>query len=253
MRRIFIPSAGNSQIIKIEDEQSRYLSLVLRCKKGDEIAVFNGKSSYKSIITEVTSKSVTAEIIEPLTSDTESPLNSILVQGLLKGDKMDLVVQKTTELGIKEIRPVITGRSQIRETRKTLRWKKIAEEASRQSGRTSVPVVHEAMPFRELFTSGPFSSPPSPAGFIFWEESGLPLKEAALKVSPSSPLSASAGSPFLIVIGPEGGFEKKEVNIAESLGLIVATLGKRTVRAETAAITATALVQYLFGDMAGAL
>lgn len=249
MPRIFLPSAGKSNIIKIEGERAHYLSTVLRCKKGDEIVFFDGNSSRKAIITGIAMRHLTAEVIGILTVNTESSLNSVLIQGLLKGEKMELVIQKTTELGVREIAPVITERSQIKETRKFPRWRKIAEEASRQSGRTALPVIHEPMPFDDLFlSSSAFPLPPRPKGIIFWEENGLPLKEAVLKI-PLSPIPPFADSPFFIAIGPEGGFAKKEVDIAESRGLIVASLGKRTLRAETAAIAATALVQHLLGDM----
>lgn len=253
MPRIFLPLAEKSNIIKIEGERAHYLSAVLRCKKGDEIVLFDGNASHKAIITGITKRHVTAEVIGILTVNTESSLNSVLIQGLLKGEKMELVIQKTTELGVREIVPVITERSQIKETRKSPRWRKIAEEASRQSGRTAIPVIHEPIPFDDLFhASSALLLPPRPKGIIFWEEGGMSLKEAVLRISPS-PIRPFSESSFFIMVGPEGGFAKKEVDIAESRGLIITSLGKRILRAETAAIAATALVQFLFGDMGGAL
>lgn len=253
MPRIFLPSAGESNFIKIEGERARYLSAVLRCKKGDEIVLFDGNTSHKAIITGITKRHVTAEVIGILTVNTESSLNSVLIQGLLKGEKMEFVIQKTTELGVREIVPVITERSQIKETRKSPRWRKIAEEASRQSGRTAIPVIHEPMPFDDLFhSSSALPLPPRPKGIIFWEENGLPLKEAVSKI-PLSPTTPFTDSPFFIVIGPEGGFTKEEIDIAKSRGLVVTSLGKRILRAETAAIAAAALVQFILGDMNRAL
>lgn len=248
MHRVFIPSAGTSRTLKIENEHARHLILVLRCRKGEEIIVFDGNASHRAVITEISKKTVMAEIVETLARDAESPLNSVIVQGLLKGEKMDIVIQKTTELGIKEIMPVITERSQVRETRKALRWRKIAEEASRQCGRTSVPLVREPMPFHELLASPLFSSKPLPAGIIFWEEGGLTLKEAARKFA-SPGISHFHDCRLFALIGPEGGFTQKEVDAAKSKGIIAASLGPRMLRAETAAIAAAALLQHIYGDM----
>ena len=164
---------------------------------------------------------------------------------------MDMVVQKATELGVKEIIPAITERSQIRHTRKVDRWRKIAEEASKQSGRTIIPVVHEPIEFNLLFAvndSRPLN------GFIFWEEGGLSLKEAikqsavSIQHSENSQLS-TLNSQLFVLVGPEGGFSKAEVNLAVSKGLITVSLGKRILRAETAAISAVALIQFLLGDI----
>ena len=175
--------------------------------------------------------------MEQVSLNAESPLNLTLVQGILKGEKMDIVIQKATELGVKEIIPAITERSQIRQTRKVDRWRKIAEEASKQSGRTMIPVVHEPIEFNSLFTvhhSLPIK------GFIFWEEGGVPLREA---------IHQFTDSPIYLLVGPEGGFSKEEVSLAVSKGLITVSLGKRILRAETAAISAVALIQFLLGDI----
>ena len=220
---------------------------MLRCSAGDELQVFDGEGSlYKSEITGIENKKVIIDLLEQISLNAESPLNLILVQGILKGEKMDMVIQKATELGVKEIIPAITERSQIRHTRKVDRWRKIAEEASKQSGRTMIPVVHEPMEFNSLFTvhhSLPIK------GFIFWEEGGLSLKEAiqqsavSIQHSENSQLS-TLNSQLFVLVGPEGGFSKEEVNLAVSKGLITVSLGKRILRAETAAISAVALIQF---------
>ena len=152
--------------------------------------------------------------------------------------------------------PVITERSQPRETRKVARWRKIAGEASRQSGRSIIPLVHEPKEFDQFLSSGQLERKGEREkgrhgeinGFIFWEEGGLPLKEAILKVS-SSPIHRFPDSPIHLLIGPEGGFTKEEVSIAEGKGFIVTSLGKRILRAETASISAITLVQFLLGDL----
>ncbi|MDO8746074.1 MAG: 16S rRNA (uracil(1498)-N(3))-methyltransferase [Thermodesulfovibrionales bacterium] len=251
--RIILPKEQiKGQRITLSGEKARYLISVLRCSAGDELQVFDGEGSlYKSKITGIENKKVIIDLLEQISLNAESPLNLTLVQGILKGEKMDVVVQKATELGVKEIIPAITERSQIRHTRKVDRWRKIAEEASKQSGRTMIPVVHEPMEFNSLFTvhhSLPIR------GFIFWEEGGLSLKEAiqhsavSIQHSENSQLS-TFNSQLFVLVGPEGGFSKEEVNRAVSKGLITVSLGKRILRAETAAISAVALIQFLLGDI----
>ncbi len=242
MPRLYLPIIQiiNNQI-SITAEKSHYLASVLRCQKGDELILFDGEGNcFRTTITKSDRKEVIADVSEKFTCDLESPLNIILMQGLLKGEKMDIVIRKTAELGVKEIIPAINARSQIRETKKTARWRKIAEEAARQSGRSVAPVIHEPIEFVNVFTR--HASRFTPHGFIFYEEGGMKLSEtfSSFITHPSS---------LVVAIGPEGGFTKEEVTLAQEQGLIVTSFGRRILRAETAAISAVTLVQFLFGDM----
>jgi 16S rRNA (uracil1498-N3)-methyltransferase len=259
MPRIFIPTPSiKEDRISITGDKARYLSTVLRCKKGDELIVFDGEGNcLRTNILEADRRGVIIEVLEQYVCDTESPINVVLVQGLLKGQRIDMVIQKATELGVKEIFLVITERSQPRETRKIARWRKIAEEASRQSGRSMVPIVHEPKEFNQflerldqLRRHGDTETQRhgEMRGFIFWEEGGISLKEAVHKMS-LSPIHRLTDSPIHILIGPEGGFTKEEIAIAKEKGFIVTTLGKRILRAETATISAITLVQFLLGDL----
>ncbi len=258
MPRIFLPSVVlKENQISITGEKAHYLVSVLRCQKGEDLTIIDGEGNcLETSLTKCDKKEVIAQVIEKSPCNLESHLDIILVQGMLKGEKMDMVIQKTTELGVKEIIPVITERSQIRETRKIGRWRKIAEEASRQSGRSVVPFVHEPVEFREFLSgveSDRYGDPGTlkgeeVKGFIFWEETGLSLNEAKKRMS-VSPFPPFAVSPVHLLIGPEGGFTKEEVNLAEEKGLLVISLGRRILRAETAAVSAVALVQFLFGDI----
>jgi len=225
--------------LSITDEKAHYLLSVLRCRKGDHLIVFDGSGTcFMTVIKEARKREIFAEILETFSCNLESTLHSILVQGILKGEKMDIVIQKTTELGVNEIVPAVTERSQLRDTRRVKRWRKIAEEASRQSGRSVVPVVSEPVELKKVLTS--CASQSTHQGFIFYEEGGISLKHTMHDASHS----------LHICVGPEGGFTKEEVNFAEEKGLTVISLGKRILKAETAAISAVTLVQYLFGDMA---
>jgi 16S rRNA (uracil1498-N3)-methyltransferase len=246
MLRILLPLTETSHKVRIGGDKARYLAKVRRCKPGDELTIFNGKGSvFRASIASVAKNEVIAEVGERLISDTESSLHVVLVQGLLKGEKMDFVVQKTTELGIGEIFPVVTERSQVRATDKTVRWTKIAEEASRQSNRTMVPIIREIASLRDVLLSCP--TPDSSLrtdphkGLIFWEMEGAGMKEA---------LDTLKGfRSVMIAVGPEGGFSEEEVRIARTHGFFVTSLGRRILRAETAAIAAVAIVQYALGDL----
>jgi 16S rRNA (uracil1498-N3)-methyltransferase len=259
MPRVFLPQIDfTDHIVSITGEKAHYLTSVLRCKKGDDLIIFDGKNRcIRTSVTKADRREVFAEVLEQYPCDLESPLNVILVQGLLKGEKMDMVVRMTTELGVKELIPVITERSQLRDTRKAARWRKIAEEAARQSGRSAVPVVRDPAEFKEWMDEtghGPRGDERMRRfgelkGFIFWEDNSLSLNDAIKEIS-SSPAQRFTSGPIYLLIGTEGGFSPEEVALARRKGLQVISLGKRILRAETAAISAVALVQFLLGDMA---
>ncbi len=240
MARLFLADSDlHSRFITIRGEKARYLVTVLRCRAGDPLFIHDDKGNvYSAAITGVTNKEVSAELVEKIDLQSESPLNITLLQGLLKGEKMDLVIQKATELGVKEIIPVVTERCQVRQTRKLGRWMKIAEEASRQAGRNSVPLIGETIEFKDL------GAVHSTEGIIFWEQGGEELGESLKRFKGLQKIS--------LFTGPEGGFSEVEIKAASEKGFVRATLGRRILRAETAAITAVAITQYVLGDL-GAL
>lgn len=238
MTRLFLDEAIHQQTaVTVTGKKARYLSTVLRCRPEDIIIVTDSTGiAYSARISAITKKLTTLEIAGLLHQDNESPLDIILFQGLLKGEKMDLVIQKATELGVTEIAPVITQRSQIRETRKLQRWQKIAEEASRQCGRNRIPLIHEPEAFEMVLASQRLHK-----GIICWEQSGAPFSAALDKFKGERKI--------VLCLGPEGGFSEKEVRASEGQGFTVTSLGKRILRAETAAISAIAIVQYALGDI----
>jgi 16S rRNA (uracil1498-N3)-methyltransferase len=237
MPRVYVPKIpSNKSTVKLFGENARYLTTVLRLRNGDGFELFDASgANFDAVLVKVERSSVEAEIKGPSKRPIASKFNIVLLQGMLKGSKMDLVVQKTTELGVHEIIPLITARSQVRETRKLARWQKIANEASRQCGRVTVPVIREPMRFDEFFRSRRKLS-----GYIFGEEKGRPLSDI--------PVSGS-GKKIITAVGPEGGFTDDEVTLAEKKGLVVTTLGSLILRAETAAISTVALLQFLHGGL----
>ena len=240
MHRIFLQKLPLlKQPAVIEGEKAHYLFSVLRCKTGEGLIVTDEKGcSYSAQILSASKKEVAIAITGDYTLNTESNLNIILIQGLLKGEKMDFVIQKATELGVSAMIPVITERSQLRETRKHPRWKKIAKEASRQSGRTKIPQILETCSFRDIFDMPVLISG---KGIIFWEQGGELLPAVVNRLSHADKI--------FLLIGPEGGFSKEEALLASEKGFFTATLGNRILRAETASIAAVSIMQFALGDL----
>lgn len=242
--RIFIPpeDIAKRRGIKLSADKSRYLASVLRSRSGDEFIAIDGRgNAYRAEISEISKKDVFVNITGELEVNAEPSAHLVLCQGILKGEKMDMVVQKATELGVNEIIPLVTERCLVKDTGKAKRWAKIAEEAAEQCGRAFIPTVHMPAEFSSLLTAGrqlPIK------GFIFWEEGGLPLQEAFRRVFPPSDRSCP-GLHIHLMIGPEGGFTHEEIRLAEKHGFVRTTLGRRILRAETAAIVSAALVQFL--------
>jgi 16S rRNA (uracil1498-N3)-methyltransferase len=257
MTRLFLPPEQlTSKRVVITGDQARHLARVLRAKPGDSVTILDSHGyKYACRLLTVHKKEVQAEVIRKEPSSVESPVSITLAQGIPKGEKMDLIVQKSTELGVNLIIPLVTERSQVRHTDKLERWRKIAISASEQSGRDKIPEISEPVEFNEFLVSlrglsraesreGTTSRPAkqSPLGIIFSEEH----QERNLKKI----LKDHKGSlKITLLIGPEGGFSEDEVQSATENGFIKASLGPRILRTETAPITALGIIQYALGDM----
>jgi 16S rRNA (uracil1498-N3)-methyltransferase len=241
MTIIYLPELSTkTDSITVKGDKAKYLISVLRHGNGDRITVGDGKGSlYLAEIIGVIKNGLTLEIISKHDSTMSPSVHVTLFQGILKGAKMDLVVQKSSELGVDVIVPVVTERSQLKATRKLPRWRKIAEEASRQSLRDTIPEIHETVDFAKLFRNAKKIA--SDDCIMFWEKGYLNFTEIKDNLVGTSRIS--------VFIGPEGGFSKNEVELASESGVFIATLGKRILRAETAAITALSIVQYEFGNL----
>src|SRR5208283_4657971 len=172
---IFIPPEiiASGRHIKVPPEKSRYLLTVLRCKKGQDVTVIDGMgNAYAAEIESIQKKDVFINITGVYALNTELAVQLILCQGLLKGEKMDLVIQKATELGVSQIVPLVTERSIIKETRKVKRWHTIAEEAAEQCGRAVVPLVRDPEKLNGILDGEKVN------GLLFWEGGGRELSEA---------------------------------------------------------------------------
>jgi 16S rRNA (uracil1498-N3)-methyltransferase len=238
------PSAFNLHrgSVTLATDEARYLREVLRLKVGDEVYVFNGEGKeFRSQVEESRRDTAILKVVEEVApARPESPLELTLAAALLKGEKFDLVVQKATELGVTRIVPVVTKLADIRlrdtsdATKRVSRWQRIALEAAKQSGRAVVPDVLDPVGFESLV-----SETGSERAIMFSERDGQPLAEALVGLSSS----------LTALVGSEGGWTDQEITMARDNGWRIVTLGGRTLRAETAAITVAALLQHRFGDL----
>ena len=246
-RRLFVSQAlGRGMEIVLKGPEKRYVCDVLRLGPGDSVVLFDGSGmEYPSTIMETTGRQVTLRIEKRQRGRTESPVDIRIGIGLLKKNKMDLVIQKVSELGVKEIFPVAAHRAvtvldPVRAEQRRQRWQTIAQEASRQSGRSFVAVVQPVLSFDAVLEQ----SEDSDFSLLFTTETTRPLEALARQ---------SSGRPhrMLLLVGPEGGFSPEEEQAAQEKGFNPVGLGPRVLRAETAAILAVGLVQYRFGDLGG--
>lgn len=239
------PNAFNleSQTVTLTADEARHLREVLRLKTGDEVYVFDGAGrEFRCAV--VNTKRDWAELeieseVEP--AKPESQLQLKLCVALLKGEKFDLVVQKATELGVSAIVPLITRYADIHlrdesdANKRVARWQRIALEAAKQSGRALVPVVGAPV----LFDSFLAGTKGAELCLMFSERGGSGLSE----------IGRPALKSVTALVGSEGGWSDEEIASARAQSFHIVTLGGRILRAETAAIAVTALLQHLFGDL----
>ena len=250
MIRLFLPpeQLSSKQII-ITGDQARYLTSVLRVKPGNPLTIFDGLGfKYSCRIIKCHKKEVLAERLKKESYSVESPIFITLAQGIAKGDKMDLIIQKSTELGVGKIIPLITERSQIRHTQKLARWKKIAISASQQSGRDRVPEIEEPVDIKSFLSRQfTFIEKGEKGGFF---NSGIIFSEEKKERNLKGVLSAFHNTRQLtLLIGPEGGFSKEETTDAVENGFIETSLGPRILRTETAPVAAISIIQFVLGDV----
>lgn len=246
-RRFYAPPVAfnsHTRSVKLEADEARHLREVLRLKPGDEVYVFDGegKEFQCTIETSRRDSAILNVVAEVPAARTESPLELTLAVALLKSDKFDLVVQKTTELGIVRLVPVMTRLADIKlrdesdAEKRLARWRRIALEAAKQSGRALIPEVVEPMMFSDLL-----QSKTSDCSVLFSERDGQAFEALKGRVTDTRAVTA--------LVGSEGGWTDAELEEAKGMGWTVITLGGRTLRAETAAIAVTTLLQHNFGDL----
>ena len=250
MRRFFIDKkqagkAEQSGMIVIKGSDVNHIVNVLRMRPGDRIlfSATDGRE-FEAEITTSGQDEVCAEVRNVNLNTTEPAVGTVLIQGVPKGDKMDLIIQKSVELGVCGILPVITEHTVVKLSpedalRKKTRWQRIAEEAAKQCGRGIIPEVFEPAAFKKAVSQ-------RPAGELkilaYENEENYTLKKVLEKAGDSYRGSIS------VLIGPEGGFSPEEAEFASGCGFESVSLGKRILRTETAGIAALAGIRCFFED-----
>lgn len=240
--RLFVSGALiNNAEIAIDGDRARYLSKALRARVGDTVSVFNGDGpQWPATITRIDKHEVLLLLGESVDANTESPLKIHLVQGVSRGERMDLVVQKATELGVKRITPVLTEYGVVkldadRAEKRRAHWQNIATSACEQSGRTRIPLIDTPLTLKHWFGAKP---PELDMEIILQPRASTPLATLA---APKTKVCA--------LIGPEGGFSDTEYGDARVSGFAAVSLGPRVLRTESAAIATLAVLQSLWGDL----
>ncbi len=241
MRRFFIdPESWTDTEILLPEETARHLGMVLRMRAGDRFIALNGEGTGASCCLEEIGKKKGRARIENQWQEKESQLPVRLLQGIPKGDKFDLILQKTTELGVSEVVPVTTERvlgkiDPSKAAKRQKRWERIAQEAARQCCRPCIPKLQEPLSLKVAL-----SQEMSPLRLMLWEEASLPIHEVLPDIAPES---------VAVLVGPEGGLSPEEARLCKEHNFVPVGFGPRILRTETAGMAVCAILQYVYGDL----
>jgi len=236
-RRFYAPPENfHAKTVSLSPEETRHLRDVLRLRENEMVRVFDGAGrEFSCEIKTIKKLETVLEIIEEISPLALAPdLDLTLAAALLKGEKFDLVIQKSVELGVSSFLPVITKRTDVKLKdfeKRANRWQKIALEAAKQCGRADLMKIKKPMSFGEFLLSAEGTK------ILFAEKGG----EAFSKIKENKKITA--------VIGCEGGWDDSEIESAKASGFQIITLKGRILRAETAAISIAAILQHRFGDL----
>jgi 16S rRNA (uracil1498-N3)-methyltransferase len=234
--------------ITIPGPEAHHMQRVLRLRVGDTLDILDGTGKqYRGEIMQQSRHSVTVRILTLATVQHKSALTLVMGQSLIKGDKMDFVIQKATEIGVSELIPFVSSRSVTRFHERNLerrvgRWRRIAVESSKQCGRPDPLKVSTVVEF-EVVLRQRF---PAARRVILWERGRGRLKDFFRKGDKRS----TGEQAVYFLVGPEGGFSDQEVTLARKARFTPLSLGPRILRAETAGLTFVSILQYEWGDLA---
>ncbi|MEK6589423.1 MAG: 16S rRNA (uracil(1498)-N(3))-methyltransferase [Nitrospinota bacterium] len=250
MHRFFVnrDSIVNDHV-KITGDDAEQMRKVLRIKGGEEVVVLDGLGwEYRVLLKEVKRGYTTGEVKFKDFKVEDSKIKIILGQGIPKGDKMDFIIQKATELGVHEIVPLVLERCVVKIEgvptqsvgTRIKRWRRIAKESAEQSLRRFIPLINDICGLKEFcdkYKDMDFK-------MVFYEgEKKRGLKNLLNEKGEVKSIS--------VIVGPEGGLSKEEIEIANSYGFVSAGLGQRILRTDTVALTILSIVQFLYGDLGG--
>jgi len=241
--RLYTPTSLSAGVdVNLSKEQAHYIGRVLRLKPDDEIRLFNADDGeWLGLVAKIGRKDATVRLVNALETASESALAVHLVQGISRGERMDFVVQKATELGVHRITPVLTDHGTVRLDDDRLRkrqahWQSVADSACEQCGRIRPPTIEPPQPLNDWFGAN-------------LEVDGLRL---VLVPGASKTIGSYDSEPptsVTILIGPEGGLSEREIGDAAATGFEPLKLGPRVLRTETAALSAITAVQLRWGDL----
>lgn len=229
--------------IEILGSDVKHIRDVLRLKVDEEVEVSSDGLTYIARIKSLEKSKVVLDIIDKYKGSNESPINIILYQGLAKGNKMDIIFQKGTEVGVKSFYPLATKRSIVKinnikkEQAKVGRWNTIVDGAAKQSKRDIVPRVENVISFNEMID---LLRDEKNIIVPYENENSNGIKEDLQKIQ---------GEDIHLIIGPEGGFDPEEIDKLKDIGARIVTLGPRILRTETAGLVASSIILYELGDL----
>lgn len=231
------------QFVELEEDAAGHIGRVLRMQVGQQVSLFNGEGGeFLCELSEVSKKTVAVKVIEFKDINNESPLKVHLGQGISRGDKMEITIQKSVELGVCEITPLFSERCGVklqadRLQKKHQQWQKIAIAAAEQSGRNFVPIVHPPIKLSEWLSQQT-------------NETKLTLHpRAAHSIKTLASENDLNLSEIRFLVGPEGGFTDEEIAATQAAEFIDIKLGPRILRTETAALTVLSALQLSLGDL----
>lgn len=253
MQRYFIESDQfGERTVTVTGEDAHHIGKVMRSKPGDEFIVSDGVSRDALVkLVSLEAQTVSAEILEWLEQKGEPWMKVTLVQSLPKGDKIETVIQKCTEIGVEGVLPLISERTVVqydgkKEEKRIARWRKIAKEAAEQSHRSRIPAVESPISWKGLLRQWDRFDL---VCICYEKENGGGLRDVIRPLVEATPRDKICH--IAVVVGPEGGFSEREIQEAEEAGAVSASLGRRILRTETAGMAALTCIMYESGEMGG--
>ncbi|OGL09091.1 MAG: hypothetical protein A3F92_01665 [Candidatus Rokubacteria bacterium RIFCSPLOWO2_12_FULL_71_22] len=252
MRRFTIaPERIAGGRVTFDRDESRHLARVLRLGPGDTVVATDGAGGAFTVRVETVGEIATGTVIGAATSPAESPCRITLAQSVPKGDKMEQIVRAATELGVASVAPLIAERTVVRLEparwrERARRWQRIAREAAKQCGRAVVPVVEAPRPLVDFLGM----DAPAELRVCLWEGAArTDGGDGRTTLAANLPSALPAGARAIVLVGPEGGLSRAEVEVARARGFVVLGVGPRILRTETAGPAIIAILQARFGDL----
>ncbi len=238
-----IVEAGGEGVVKLPADEAHHLVRVRRARPGSRFLGLTDEGRWLLCELDRIGRTWVGRVLEEIVESRESPLQIVLAQSLIKKDKFEWVIQKCVELGVAEIIPIITRRTEVRPeergaARRMQRWRKIMVEAVKQCGRSRVPALHQPTGLGDLVAIGP-----GPV-LVLDEQGGIPLRLALAKCG-----GAFGDRRVTVLVGPEGGWDNADREAFSRLNTVSIHLGPRILRAETAPVAVLSILQYELGDM----